>query len=111
MEYIMNNKALTKMNNLIAETKGKTIKKSAIKDTLWKNKDLQTEIQVNNCVQYLKDNGYRVINDIKNDDFKKTPTDKKVVKKESNINKKTNKKEVKKETKPIVKKETKKASK
>ena len=104
----MNNKALTKMNNLIAETKGKTIKKSAIKDTLWKNKDLQTEIQVNNCVQYLKDNGYRVINDIKNDDFKKTPTDKKVVKKESNINKKTNKKEVKKETKPIVKKETKK---
>lgn len=98
----MNNKALTKMNNLIAETKGKTIKKSAIKDTLWKNKDLQTEIQVNNCVQYLKDNGYRVINDIKNDDFKKTPTDKKVVKKE------TNKKEVKKETKPVVKKETKK---
>ena len=102
MEHIMNNKALTKMNNLIAETKGKTIKKSAIKDTLWKNKDLQTEIQVNNCVQYLKDNGYRVINDIKNDDFKKTPTDKKVVKKE------TNKKEVKKETKPVVKKETKK---
>ena len=104
----MNNKALTKMNNLIAETKSKTIKKSAIKETLWKNKDLQTEIQVNNCIQYLKDNGYRVINDIKNDDFKKTPTDKKVVKKESNINKKTNKKEVKKETKPIVKKETKK---
>ena len=95
----MNNKALTKMNNLIAETKSKTIKKSAIKETLWKNKDLQTEIQVNNCIQYLKDNGYRVINDIKNDDFKKTPTDKKVVKKESNINKKTNKKEVKKETK------------
>ena len=27
MEHIMNNKALTKMNNLIAETKGKTIKK------------------------------------------------------------------------------------
>ena len=104
----MNNKALTKMNNLIAETKGKTIKKSAIKDTLWKNKDLQTEIQVNNCVQYLKDNGYRVINDIKNDDFKKTPTDKKVVKKETNkvVKKETNKKEVKKETKPVVKKET-----
>jgi RNA polymerase primary sigma factor len=96
MEYIMNNKALTKMNNLIAETKGKTIKKSAIKDTLWKNKDLQTEIQVNNCVQYLKDNGYKVINDIKNDDFKKTPT----------VKKEPNKKVVKKETKPEIKKET-----
>lgn len=92
----MNNKALTKMNNLIAETKGKTIKKSAIKDTLWKNKDLQTEIQVNNCVQYLKDNGYKVINDIKNDDFKKTPT----------VKKEPNKKVVKKETKTEIKKET-----
>lgn len=96
METIMNNKALTKMNNLIAETKGKTIKKSAIKDTLWKNKDLQTEIQVNNCVQYLKDNGYKVINDIKNDDFKKTPT----------VKKEPNKKVVKKETKTEIKKET-----
>ena len=109
----MNNKALKKMNNLIAETNGKTIKKSAIKDTLWKNTDLQTEIQVNNCVQYLKDNGYRVINDIKNDDFKKTPTvkketNKKVVKKEETKKEtpvKTNKKE---ETKKKVdtKKET-----
>ena len=62
----MNQKLLAKITKLIefAKTQDKTLLYSDVKNELWKNKDLQTQFQLEEAIKVLRKAGINVVDDV-----------------------------------------------
>ena len=72
----MNQKLLAKITKLIefAKTQDKTLLYSDVKNELWKNKDLQTQFQLEEAIKVLRKAGINVVDDVTPIEVAEEPT-------------------------------------